>query len=100
MYDDQRQKWLLEKEKLKEEENLKKEEARKIRIQEIENARVEKELRLAQKQKQKEEEQLALFQNVQKKQDKMTTIQKLTKEVANNIESIVDNIQGKQSPSR
>jgi hypothetical protein len=41
----------LEKEKLKEEENLKKEEARKIRIQEIENARVEKELRLAQRQK-------------------------------------------------
>ncbi len=59
---------------MKEEENLKKEEAKRIRLQEIENARVEKELRLAQKQKQREEDQLALFQNVAKKQDKVTTI--------------------------
>ena len=48
-----------------------KEESRKKAAQDLENIRIEKEKRLAEKQRQKEEEQLALFNNLKKPETKL-----------------------------
>ena len=58
------------------------EELRKQRIVEIENARIEKEKRVAERQKQKDEEQLALFNAKREAKPAISTIQKITREVA------------------
>ena len=50
------------------------EELRKQRLVEIENARVEKEKRVAERQKQKDEEQLALFNAKREAKPAITTI--------------------------